>query len=117
MPDTAIFNPKRIIELTGSDSELISELTTMYVEDNSRRIERIKTQLASGKITEASREAHSLKGASLNLGAPAMAKAAKKLEDCLLEAGKNDSDLILVEISDIFNKIKNEIKNFQENLL
>jgi PAS domain S-box-containing protein len=71
----------------GIDPETYLQLLRRFGAGQGAELAAISEALARGDRETALRHAHSLKGAALNLGAGALAVAARDLEDCLQDGG------------------------------
>ena len=65
----------------GRDEEFARELITSFLESAERSALAFRRALDAGDLTRLGSEAHGLKGASLTVGALAMAETCKTLED------------------------------------
>ncbi|NVJ49510.1 MAG: Hpt domain-containing protein [Gammaproteobacteria bacterium] len=92
---------EQLKELLGAD---FSELVSAFENDNRMHIDKIKLALANGDAATVASEAHSIKGASSNLGAVELAEKCQLLET----AGKNNDlpsdDSLVTEIEALFNQ-------------
>ena len=76
----------------GDDSSFFEEIVNLYEDQAQELIDAISRLYSTGEYLEMGKTAHTLKGASLNVGAKLFAEMCKKIE----MAGKN-SDLNGVE--------------------
>ena len=87
-------------EVTGQD--LLSQVIDLYLRDAPARLEEIRSALAGGDVSAAERLAHSLKGSSSNLGAPAVESVAAELEQLLAQGAHEGTgeviDRLAVEV-------------------
>ncbi len=67
-------------ERFGDDQELVAELIVIYLEESPKQMNQIKEAIATGNMANLSLYAHSLKGASANMGAMEVRYAAAELE-------------------------------------
>ena len=74
----------------GGDQELLQTLVEMFLRNNNDLEERIRQQLAEGDLETARRTAHSVKGASAQIGALPFAEAAGELEEALVRDPEGD---------------------------
>ena len=84
MSDNRIFNLGEALARADQDHKLLQEMAELFLEHGPKDLAGIKTALAARDAEAVGRFAHRLKGAVLQLCAPAMLKAAKRME----EAGK-----------------------------
>ena len=71
----------------GLDSETYLEFLVKFADDQEELLGRLEAALEQGDRPEARRQAHSMLGAALNLGANGLASAARELETLLLDPG------------------------------
>ncbi|HEV2310435.1 MAG TPA: Hpt domain-containing protein [Acidimicrobiia bacterium] len=83
MAETSVLDADRIAtlrELDDGDGTLLPLLADEYGRDATHQVEAMRAALAAGDAPALRHSAHSLKGASANLGAPAMAERCLDLE-------------------------------------
>jgi two-component system sensor histidine kinase/response regulator len=68
------------LKRTGGNQKRYESLLTLFADSQSNAVSEIRAALASGDPTTAQRVAHSLKGASANLGAASLAESAAVVE-------------------------------------
>jgi len=71
----------RIDRISDGDAEFKRLLIELYIKDTQTRIAHLKQALASHDTLAAGREAHTIKGASGNIGANRMMECARVVED------------------------------------
>ena len=100
---------------TGGNRQLYRSLLTTFVETKSGSLDDLRTHLTAGDTQAAAREAHGLAGVAGNIGAAALAAAAKDLEhglsnddvdviSLLLESAQSQMDTVLdslLQLSDL----------------
>lgn len=64
----------------GDNDEFLRELVTIFLEDVPLRFAELDQSLAAGDVGKFTRAAHSIKGASSNLGATSLRLVAEQLE-------------------------------------
>ena len=95
----AILDDGRLFEMVGGDEEFIVEILELYVQASGGDVQSLINAAKSNSLTEAGRLAHTLKGASGNVGADAMMALCQQLELAL----KNDAP---DEIAGLVSKIE-----------
>jgi HPt (histidine-containing phosphotransfer) domain-containing protein len=70
----------QLAALDDGDLSTAREICALYFEDARERVERIRQMLAEGDLAETARTAHSLKGASYNLGVTGMGQICAAME-------------------------------------
>ena len=81
-----------------NDEELLREIIQIYLDDTPAKLEQIKNCLDINDLPAVAREAHSLKGASLNVEAKAVAELAQKLQNTAEALNLLSTQQILQEI-------------------
>ena len=72
---------KDLAENLGLDVEEYYEIFDLYIQTTSSDLEQLKSALDSGDSEKAHEKAHSIKGASGNLGLTELFEAAKAIDD------------------------------------
>jgi CheY-like chemotaxis protein len=85
--DTAeVFSPSELLDRLMGDTELAHVIIEGFLGDIPGQIAKLKGFVQSGDREAATRQAHTIKGASANIGAAALRQAASELE----EMGRDD---------------------------
>lgn len=101
---------ERLAENLGLDVEDINELMELYVKTTSSDLEGLRAAISAGDAEEVSMRAHSIKGASGNLGLNEMYELAKEIDDRARQNALNGLDPMAQELSAKFNKMVQELK-------
>ncbi|MBS0662302.1 MAG: Hpt domain-containing protein [Verrucomicrobia bacterium] len=84
MSAPALIDPQTLANLRALNPDdndaFLKEIVGMYLEDTPLRIAELESSLAQGDAKAFARAAHSIRGASANLGASALHRAAEQLE-------------------------------------
>ena len=80
MNTAPVLDRKQLLEVTDGDAQFEQELLGTYRASATGTLGRLRTALAAGELTQVIREAHALKGASLNVGASALGECAGAIE-------------------------------------
>ena len=75
-----MFDEGVLLNLLGGDREAAAEVTAEYRADAPRQVAALRMALAAGNAALARRQAHTLKGASANVGAEAVRAVAHAVE-------------------------------------
>lgn len=105
----------RIQETSGGDIEFEQELFAAYLEDCAERLGRLEAARAAGDDTTFRREAHTIKGASANVGTTRLHELAHDLE----AAGLSDGIVIEKQMALIdaeFQHVKTAIEAYLASL-
>ena len=78
--DMEVLESLRALQTAGAP-DLLSELIDLFLVDMPALIDAMRAAIAAGDATALQRAAHSGKGSSANLGAPALARLCKAVED------------------------------------
>lgn len=92
--------------ISGNDAEFELNLLQICLEDIKPRLEIIKAAIASHDFGQIAREAHHLKGASINIGATPMYLAADKLEQLVYHQDLRDTTNLILELKEFVNCIQ-----------
>lgn len=93
-----IFNLDDLNHRLGSDPELISMVIGVFVEDMPQQIKALKEAVKGQDTKEATRLAHSIKGAAANVGGESLQAAALKLEEAGREGNLTDMAMDLPDL-------------------
>jgi HPt (histidine-containing phosphotransfer) domain-containing protein len=85
---------------------LLVEIFSSFLEETPPQMERLRQACATGQREPLRREAHALRGASLNLGASAMAGVCRDLE----AASHPDAPLLLAALDTEFERVRPAIE-------
>ncbi|MEH1943138.1 MAG: GAF domain-containing protein [Nostoc sp.] len=107
---------EQLHRISGNDAEFELNLLQICVEDIEPRLEIIKAAIASHDFEQITREAHHLKGASVNIGATTMYLAADKLEGLADHQDLGDATNLILELQEFVNciqvfLIRNQVTN------
>jgi signal transduction histidine kinase/DNA-binding response OmpR family regulator/HPt (histidine-containing phosphotransfer) domain-containing protein len=97
------------LKRSGGNRKRYESLLRKFAQPSAGSIEEIRAALAAGDVPTAVRAAHSLKGASANLGATSLAEIAAKAEDAL-SAG-NNVEQTLTELALCFDVVVGAIRS------
>jgi CheY-like chemotaxis protein len=75
-----VFDLAQVMELVGGDEELLRDIVSMFLEDSTRLLGRIRSGLDAGDPKTVERAAHQLRGSSANLRAREVSDSAFQME-------------------------------------
>jgi PAS domain S-box-containing protein len=78
--ETAVFDPAGVLSRLENDSELAGVVFGAFLEDLPRQIQALKQFVADGDDAGSARQAHSIRGASANVGGESLRKLAGEME-------------------------------------
>ena len=79
-PSSKDFDREGFLRRLGGDQELAEEILQAYLEDIPRQMETLAGLVERGQTAQAGLRAHTIKGASANVGAEAMRELAQEME-------------------------------------
>ena len=79
------FDEIGLMQRVGGDPSLALEVINAYFDDQPERLRELSNALALGDLTQVRRAAHAIKGSSATVGAPAVAAAARALEELAIQ--------------------------------
>jgi HPt (histidine-containing phosphotransfer) domain-containing protein len=91
----------RALDPDGGDT-FLREIAGIFIEDTPKRIAEIDQSLAAGDTATFVRAAHTIKGASANLGASALRAVAEQLEHRAKKDGLADVAALVAELKTAF---------------
>jgi HPt (histidine-containing phosphotransfer) domain-containing protein len=95
-------NFKELGENLGLEEEEYLELLELFVDHSASDLERLRTAITQGDLDQATKAAHSLKGAAGNLGLTELFETAKKVE---MDARDNRLERITESVSELEGKL------------
>ena len=113
--DTHAEPPVDIARLQGisdGDREFEQEVIAAYIDDITERIVRLDTAIATGDTENARRDAHTIKGASSNVGTTRLQEMGHQLEKLDIIAEKDAAIRLLEEIRKEFAAVKSYFENY-----
>lgn len=110
VPMEMIFDKEALIQRVMGDENFARELAVEFLKDLPRRRALLKSAILRREAEAARQEAHSLKGASTNLSAPALREISSRLEQAAA-TGKTDSTHHLLR------ELDSQIQHFKNALI
>lgn len=96
-------------ELTGGDKEVEGRLFELFITSCEDAIKTLEANCTDGENAAWRKQAHALKGSSVNIGANALAGLCSKAQD-LFTAPSNDKQAVLSSIKSQFQETKAFLK-------
>ena len=100
---------QNIAEKLGLDVEDVNELLELYIETTSSDLEGLKAALDAGDQEKIHENAHSIKGASGNLGFTELYEAAKAIDDLARVNTLDGLEEMVEEFSEKYKKLVKEL--------
>jgi CheY-like chemotaxis protein len=76
----AVFDKNILLDRLGGDEELFKEIIRTFLDDAPFQVENLKGALAENNLSQLEKQAHTLKGAAMNIGGNALQTVAFALE-------------------------------------
>jgi signal transduction histidine kinase/DNA-binding NarL/FixJ family response regulator/HPt (histidine-containing phosphotransfer) domain-containing protein len=96
----------RVEDTTEGDAEFARELVELYLGDVATRLDAIDAALTEGDAPRLQREAHTVKGASANVGAVGLADIAYTLEKIGREGALEDAPKLRSELTEEYGRVR-----------
>ncbi len=104
------FDRADLLARLGNDEQLFTEIVALFLEDAPRQIEAIGLAVDAGNSEDVWKNAHSLKGASANMGAENLRQAASELENAGRAGNLDDAVGLLSAIQTRFDVLKETLE-------
>lgn len=96
---------QNLAENVGLDVEDYNELFELYMQTTSSDLEQLKSALDVGDAEKAHERAHSIKGASGNLGLTELYEAARAIDDRAISNSIDGLEEMVQEFSEKYKKV------------
>ena len=96
--------------MVGGDKELLDELLNMFIADYPKKIEEIEKAIKNKNFEMLREIAHSLKGASGNLGLTEIYELCLKLENMGKEKDLSNAEDVLDRLKEELSKLRRILK-------
>ena len=106
----AILDDSRLFEMVGGDEEFIVEILELYVQASGADVQSLGSAVRTSSMDEAGRLAHTLKGASGNVGADAMMALCQQIEAALKEGSEPQVIALEAKIQHVFAQTVDRIQ-------
>ena len=107
---------ERFNEVSDGDVEFQQELLEMFIEDVTEKLQGLQQAFQDGDLSEIARYAHTIKGASANLGITSMQAIALKLEHQAREDQLEEPQQQLTQINQILDRLKESIAQWPSKI-
>ena len=97
-----------LIRLDGDDA-LLAIVVETYMDDFPLQLAKIKEALLGGDLTESRRVAHSIKGASANIGASRLRNVALEIEKKIKDSDFQAATAMTAQLESEFKLLQEEI--------
>jgi PAS domain S-box-containing protein len=117
--DAAPLDPEVIATLRGlaeaTDPELLRQILQTFVADTAERLPALRGHAAAGDGPGLSKVAHTIKGASANIGANRMAELSQRLQKIGASGSLDDVESGIDELEREFERVRTAIEDLSEN--
>jgi CheY-like chemotaxis protein/HPt (histidine-containing phosphotransfer) domain-containing protein len=111
-PDTQVFDKAGMMARLMGDEELARRVVGRFLEDIPRQIEVLRGYLEAGDVASSGRQAHSIKGASANVGGEALREVAFEMEKAARTGNLESITARLPELEIQFARLKESLSEF-----
>jgi len=105
-----VFDYKSFMKRVMEDKELARTILNSFMEDVPKQIEILKKYIEENRITEAERQAHSIKGASANIGGEQVRELAFRIEKLCKEGNITEVPELIKQLDEQFKELSEKIK-------
>ncbi len=98
----------------AGDEKLLRELLTIYLEESSRLLAELRVAVDTGDMTVLHRAAHTLKGASMSVGASPAADLAQRLEAMKKNQRFDEAPEVLDELGGAIDRVVAVVSDYLE---
>ncbi len=108
--DTPIFDKQAFMERVDNDVELAHHLISTFLKHTPQQIESLKESIESSNAQEISNYAHSIKGASANMGGMALSYIAGEMEKAAISGNVEEATGMLAEVEKQLRSLINHLR-------
>jgi PAS domain S-box-containing protein len=105
MPE-ALFEPNVLLDRLGGDQELYEQIIHVFLRDAPEQIRLLQDAVSQGDARRVERQAHTLKGASGNVGAAGLEKATLKVEGAGQRGDLDEASRLLQYVQKEFHALE-----------
>lgn len=109
------FDYKSFMKRVMDDKELAKIILDSFIKDIPKQIELLKNYIYENKIVEAERQAHSIKGASANIGGEQLQKVATQIEKYCKEGKIAEALQLMVQMEEKFTELVRQIQEISHD--
>ncbi|MBE9064719.1 Hpt domain-containing protein [cf. Phormidesmis sp. LEGE 11477] len=107
---SAEFDWQQLQQLAGGDAAFEAELLAMFLEDAKNSLQQLEAAIATQNARTIEDVAHSLRGASANVGASTIAEIALELENTARAGETHNARQLVQEIGIHYQKIQSQLR-------
>lgn len=105
-----VFDYKSFMKRVMEDKELARTILNSFMEDVPKQIEILKKYIEEKHVYEAERQAHSIKGASANVGGEQLREIAFRIEKLCKEGNITEVPELIQQMEEKFKELSDKIK-------
>ena len=113
--ETPVFDRAGLLTRLMDDEDLARAVVDGFLEDIPRQIEALRTYLDAGDIEGSVRQAHTIKGASANVGGESLRAAAFEMEKAAKAGDFADAMARLPDLESRFARLKESMQDFLDD--
>jgi HPt (histidine-containing phosphotransfer) domain-containing protein len=106
MGNREIFDRASLLDRLSGDEDLCKELLDAFLEDMPIQLDRLNQAAAEGDLGLVKRQAHTIKGASANIGAQALSRVAFEVEMAARDGRLDRVSLSCGNLADTFERLR-----------
>jgi len=115
-PEVPVFDKAGMMSRLMDDEDLASTVIEAFLDDVPKQIEALRGYLETGDATFAERQAHTIKGASANLGGEALRAVAFEMEKAAKAGNLEYVKSHLPELENQFTRLKEAMNEFAKGM-
>jgi len=105
------FDWQQLRQLAGEDSDFENELLSIFLQDAERSLKELADAIASNVPKSIEEAAHSLRGASANVGAKALANTARQLEQAARADNSSGAQALLQQLNSHYRRLQAQFQS------
>ena len=111
-PETPVFDRSGLLARLMDDEDLARSVVVGFLEDLPNRIEALRRYLDAGDADGTARQAHTIKGASANVGGDSLKAVAAEMEKAALAGDLGDVKARLQQLESGFARLRGSMRDF-----
>ncbi len=108
--EPVLFDPARLRAIDGGDRTFMNEILNLFLADTASRLEATRQAVEQSDADRIRREAHTIKGASANIGAMALREAAFALETAARDGDSSTCGELLARVTFEFQRLGEHLR-------
>lgn len=108
-----VFNCAAAMDVAAQDVDFLREIVDVYLADIPTQIAKLQAALGAGDVESAHRLAHTIKGASANIGAESILEVAAAIESAARNADLPRAAQLMPRLSPELHALQTAVENFR----